>query len=167
MKAVAQIASGDGSGQRLLTFEIGSAAYALPIADVLEVAEVTQTACIPTLPRQVAGVVNHHGDALPVISREALFELSGDELPQPQHLLVVGERPADAGRLGLPVDRVLGLADGPVAGRATELVAGRRPIDGRVVHILSTSQLLARASQAIERAVDRASGRFGPGQGGQ
>ena len=167
MKPLTQTAGGEGSGQRLLTFEIGAAAYALPIADVLEVAEVTRTACIPTLPRQVAGVVNHHGDALPVISREALFELSTEVLPEPQHLLVVGERPADAGRLGLPVDRVLGLADGPVAGRATELVAGRRPIDGRVVHILATSQLLARASQAIERAVDRASGRGGPGQGGQ
>jgi len=167
LKAVAQTASGAGSGQRLLTFEVGAAAYALPIADVLEVAEVTRTACIPTLPGRVAGVVNHHGDALPVISREALFELGSEALPTPQHLLVIGERPADAGRLGLPVDRVLGLADGPAAGRATELVAGRRPIDGRVVHILSTSQLLARASQAIERAVDRASGRSGPGQGGQ
>jgi chemotaxis protein histidine kinase CheA len=166
LKAGIQATIPDGAGQRLLTFEIGAAVYALPIADVLEVAEVPRTACIPTLPRLVAGVVNHHGDALPVISREAVFELSTEVLPEPQHLLVVGERPVDAGRLGLPVDRVLGLADGPVAGRATELVAQRRPIDGRVVHILSTSHLLARASQAIERAVDRASGRIGPGQGG-
>jgi len=166
VKAATHTPGSDVAGQRLLTFEIGAAVYALPIADVLEVAEVAPMACIPTLSRQVAGVVNHHGDALPVMSREALFELNTGELPEPQHLLVIGERPADAGRLGLPVDRVLGLADGPVAGRATELVAGRRPIDGRVVHILSTAHLFARASQAIEGAVDRASGRIGPGQGG-
>ena len=158
--------AGDASGARLLTFEVGAAAYALPIADVVEVADVGRTACIPTLPWRVAGVMNHHGDALPVIRREALFELDGSDLPEPEHLLVVGDGPGDAGRLGVPVDRVLGLADGPAPVRATELVAERRPIDGRVVHILSTSQLFARAAQAIEGAVERASGRLAPDQGG-
>jgi len=156
-------------GCRLLTFEIAGAAYALPIADVLEVSEVSRSACIPTLPPAVAGVVNHHGDALPVVSCAALFGTS-DAAGAPAHLLVIGDGASglgEAGRLGLPVDRVLGLASlGEALPRTGSLVAARRPIDGRIVHILSTGRLLARAAQAIEQAVDRASGRASIGQGG-
>lgn len=155
-------------GARLLTFEIGGAAYALPIADVLEVSEVGRTACIPTLPPTVAGVVNHHGDALPVVARSLLFDLAEDSLSPPEHLLVIGDGPVEAGRLGLPVDRVLGLASIEEAlPRSAALVAARRPIDGRIVHILSTDRLLARAAQAIEQAVDRSAGRTAVGPGGQ
>ncbi|HVP29603.1 MAG TPA: chemotaxis protein CheW [Myxococcota bacterium] len=145
-----------GDGERLLTFEVGGAAYGLPIHDVLEVADVGRVACVPTLPRAVAGVVNHHGDALPVVSRALVFELDEAGLPAPQHLLVLGDRPADTGRVGLPVDRVLGLAHAPgLVPRGSELVAERRPIDGRVVHVLSTGRLLARVAEAIEHASPR------------
>lgn len=155
-------------GCRLLTFEIAGAAYALPIADVLEVSEVSRTACIPTLPPSVAGVVNHHGDALPVVSCQALFGAQEGPASEPTHLLVIGEGAlGESGRLGLPVDRVLGLASlGEPVPRNGALVAARRPIDGRIVHILCTGRLLARAAQAIEQAVDRASGRASIGQGG-
>jgi chemotaxis signal transduction protein len=141
---------------RLLTFEVGQAAYGLPIRDVLEVAEVGRVACVPTLSLAVAGVVNHHGDALPVVSRALVFDLDETALPEPQHLLVLGDRPADTGRVGLPVDRVLGLAHAPgVVARGNELVAERRPIDGRIVHVLSTGRLLARVGEAIEAAGPR------------
>ena len=56
---------------RLVLFEVAGATYAIPIAEVLEVMETAPTAGIPGLPRRLAGVVNHHGDALPVVSREA------------------------------------------------------------------------------------------------
>jgi chemotaxis signal transduction protein len=145
-----------GDADRLLTFEVGNAAYGLPIRDVLEVADVGRVACVPTLPIGVAGVVNHHGDALPVVSRALVFELDEASLPEPQHLLVLGDRPADTGRVGLPVDRVLGLAHAPgVVARGNELVAERRPIDGRIVHVLSTGRLLARVADAIEGAAPR------------
>jgi chemotaxis-related protein WspB len=159
--------STDTNGCRMLTFEIGGAAYALPIADVIEVSEVARTACIPTLPQKVAGVVNHHGDALPVVSRALLFGLDDAALPPPEHLLVVGDGGAESGRLGLPVDRVLGLASVDEAlPRSTTLISARRPLAGRIVHILCTDRLLARAAQAIEQAVDRSAGRGQPGQGG-
>jgi chemotaxis-related protein WspB len=151
----------------MLTFEIGDAAYALPIADVLEVSEVARAACVPTLPPSVAGVVNHHGDALPVVSRALLFELDDATLPPPAHLLVVGDGAGESARLGLPVDRVLGLASvDETLPRGSALIKARRPLFGRIVHILCTDRLLARAAQAIEQAVDRAAGRAGPGQGG-
>jgi chemotaxis signal transduction protein len=61
---------------RLLTFEIGSSLFALPIEGVHEVAAMAELACIPTLPREVAGVINYRGDALPVVRRERLLDPS-------------------------------------------------------------------------------------------
>ena len=58
---------------RLILFEVAGAVYALPIEDVLEVLENRNCVGIPTLPPEVGGVVNHHGEALPVITPSALF----------------------------------------------------------------------------------------------
>jgi CheW-like protein len=142
------------SGERLLTFEVGASLYALPIAHVLEVALVEEVRGIPTLPASTGGVVNLHGDALPVLRRSALFEVAEEGLPAPAHLLVVAGRPDQPGRLGVPVDRVVGLVDGSGAvSRGGELVAERRPIAGRVVGIVDPRVLLVRAREAIERAL--------------
>lgn len=143
--------------EKLVTFEVGGGAYALPIRDVLEVAEVRRAALVPTLPLAVGGVVNHHGDALPVLARSALFDASGASPEQPRHLLILAGRPGDAsGRLGVPVDRILGIVPGWVGpARDPSGVVERRPLDGRVVSILDTRRLLERAAAAIARAVER------------
>ena len=142
--------------EKLVTFEVNGAAWALPIRDVLEVAEVGRVALVPTLPREVGGVVNHHGDALPVLARGTLFE--GDTAAvHPRHLLVLAGRPGDAaGKLGLPVDRILGIVPGRGgAAREPSGVVERRPMDGRVVSILDTKRLLERAATSIARRGER------------
>ena len=149
--------SDSGCEERLISFEVGGAAYALPIADVLEVTEVGRLHAVPSLPLRVGGVVNHHGDALPVVQRSVLFEVA-DPLPAAQQLLVIGGG-GESGRLGLPVDRICGLVPGR-GGSAREgrAVAERRPIDGRVVSVLDTRRLLERAAAAITEAVERSPG---------
>jgi hypothetical protein len=148
----AAFASDAARQERLLTFEVGRSTYALPIAGVLEVAEVGPLACVPTLRLGVAAVINHHGDALPLVDRSALLDLEPAGLPTPQHVLVIAAQP-DGPRLGLPVDRVLGLVDGRGAGPAgPELVAERRSLEGRLLNVLHPEQLVARARQVIERS---------------
>jgi chemotaxis signal transduction protein len=140
--------------ERLLTFEVGGSLYALPIANVIEVAEVEELACIPMLPAATGGVVNLHGDALPVIRRSELFGVDEAGLPAPAHLLVVAVRPDRVARLGVPVDRIAGLIDGTGAASGSgELVAERRPLGGRVVGIVDPRVLVARAREAIERGL--------------
>jgi len=139
--------------ERLILFEIGASAYAIPIADVLEVADFAPWAGVPGLPRHLAGVINQHGDALPVLSRESLFEVGGDHaaLRPPQNVLVLAARGAEAGYLGLPVDRVLGLEEaalGPAQGSG--MVALRLPLRGRVVCVLDGRRTLARAAALID-----------------
>lgn len=142
--------SGHDFEERLLTFEIGAAAYALPIAGVLEVTEAGASSCVPTLPPGRFGVLNLHGDALPVVDRAALLGVDAPEPAAPQ-LLVVSARPPEGARLGLVVDRVLGLIDGRAARAAgADPVAERRNVEGRLTRVLDAERLVARARQVIE-----------------
>ena len=144
------------SQNRLLTFEIGSSLFALPIEGVHEVAEIAELACIPTLSRDVAGVINYRGDALPVVRRERLLEPGAGALHAPQHVLVISDRPSSPPCLGLEVDRVLGFVDGRAAsGRGNDPVAERRPHDGRLMQVVDPPRLVARARKVIEDALAR------------
>jgi chemotaxis signal transduction protein len=138
--------------ERLLTFEIGSSLFALPISGVVEVAEVEQGfAAVPTIPPAVGGVINFHGDALPVLRSAALLGVENDSGKSPAQVVVLTDRPTEQARLGLPVDEILGLVNGPRAtSRGTDPVAERRSIDGRVAKILDPARLVARAESVIE-----------------
>jgi len=142
--------------RRLVLFEVGIGAYALPIADVIEVTEWSPLAAIPTLPAAIAGVINHHGDALPIVARDVLLEEAVAGAP-PEHVLVLGVAGAGSGRLGVPVDRVIGLVDVPAGSSASDaLVVERRPLRGRIVAVLDAARLLERAERVIEQVGGRA-----------
>jgi chemotaxis signal transduction protein len=140
------------SGDRLLSFEIQGQLFAMPIAGVLEVADMNERSCIPSVPRSLACVVNYRGDALPVVRREHLLEISPEsEDSGTEHLLVLTDSRTNSARLGLDVDRVLGFIDGPGArSRGRDPVAERRPEQGRVAHILDPARLIERARNVIE-----------------
>jgi chemotaxis signal transduction protein len=142
--------------ERLLTFAVGGGVYALPIASVLEVAEAGGDACIPTVPRGTAWVMNYHGDALPVVRSAKLFDLDEASVPAPEHVLVISARAFQAPSFGLPVDRILGLVNGVGASaRDREPVAERRSLDGRVANVLDAQRLVAKAREVIEQALGR------------
>jgi chemotaxis signal transduction protein len=138
---------------RVLAFEVGGVAFALPISDVREVTDLEALCAIPTLPRDLAGVTNHRGDALPVVAPTLLLELSAERLPTPRQLLVIGGSGDEPAKLGLPVDRVLGLARAPRGQRpAGGVVRARGTLDGRMLRVLDASKLLAQAEAEILRA---------------
>jgi chemotaxis signal transduction protein len=149
-------AAGQSRDERLLTFEIGGSLYALPISGVVEVTEVEEGfAAVPTLPAQIGGVINFHGDALPVLRSPALLGIEGAAPKTPAQVVVVTDRPTEKARLGLPVDEILGLVNGPRAtARGTDPVAERRSIDGRVANLLDPARLVAKAESVIERELD-------------
>jgi chemotaxis signal transduction protein len=140
--------------ERLLSFEVAGAVYAVPIADVAEVTELSRIAAVPTLPLRVGGVMNHQGDALPIVHRTELFDVAPERLAEPRHVLVLARGGEGHGVLGLPVDRILGLVDGSGGvARGADAVVERRPIDGRVVSVLDARRLLERAAETIEKSV--------------
>ena len=165
-----------GDSERFLTFEVESSVYALPIAEVHEVAQATRICCVPTISRELVGVMNWHGDALPVVSTPLLLD-GCEDIPCAEgdvgeaedcdiqdepagtvsvlggaHVLVVSSRDDEQAQLGLPIDRVIGLVDGPRRRRGGgRLVVERRPVEGRVVSVLDPRRLVARATELIER----------------
>jgi chemotaxis signal transduction protein len=145
-----------GAEERLLTFEVAGDLYAIPIAGVLEVAEIGRLTCIPTLPKRIGGVINHHGDALPVINCASLFDLDEDALGEPSVILVVAGRGDESACLGIPIDRVLGLVDGaPASMIGARAIAERRSIDGRVASVLDPGRLVNQARSVIESSLGR------------
>jgi len=142
--------------ERLLAFEVAGSLYALPIGCVVEVGEVGPVACIPTLPGEVGGVMNHHGDALPVLRRGVLLRVSEDELPEPAHVLAVTARSSGGPRVGVPVDRIVGFVEGdPAIARGEDPVAERRVVEDRVLFVLDPQRLVARAKDQIEHGLAR------------
>ena len=139
--------------ERLLTFEIAGGVYALPLDRVLEVADVTPISCIPTVSARVAGVVNYHGDALPIAHRAMLLALPDADENEPQQIVVIADEMTGAARVGLPVDRVLGLVDSSAGtARGEGVVCERRTVADRVVSVLDPKRLIARAQEAIQDA---------------
>jgi chemotaxis signal transduction protein len=155
-------------GARLLMFLFDDVRYALPIAWVVEVAEKDRVSSVPSLALPIGGVMNWHGEALPLVATELLLGRDRDEAGatpfgaattvgySQDQVLVVAERPGSPARLGMPVDRVVGLVVGPgYDGRKGEgLVVERRPVDGRIVHILDPAVLVARGAEVVESATN-------------
>ncbi len=145
--------SASSTQDRLLTFELAGSLYALPIAGVLEVADAAPLALVPTLPFEIGGVVNHQGDALPVLSQAALLEAPASARAAAQLVVVTDGGEGSGSRLGLPVDRVIGLAPGRAAlARGLDPVAERRNIGGRMANVIDPQRLLARAREVIATA---------------
>lgn len=149
----------DKPGARLLTFEAAGELYALPIDEILEVSETSEIASIPTVPRSFGGVMNHRGDALPVLSLQVL--LGSDARPESassagtgleaRHLLVLSRDDDHSPKLGLPVDSVQGFVNAPTESEKCEgVVKERFSLEGRDVVVIDSRQLMARATSVIE-----------------
>jgi chemotaxis signal transduction protein len=144
---------------RLLGFESAGGLFALPIGEILEVSETTEIASIPTVPRSCGGVMNHRGDALPVLSLQVLL---GSEIAlqsagsiraglEGTHLLVLSGEDDHLPKLGLPVDSVQGFVSAPTDSEACQgVVKERFRLDDREVVVIDSRQLMARASSVIE-----------------
>jgi purine-binding chemotaxis protein CheW len=113
--------------------------YALPVEQVLEVAEPGDTAPVPGSPAHVIGVRNLRGQVIPVISLAHLLGLSED---QPQRIVVAELGPR---RAALAVERVLdvdALPD-PVEPTESPYLSGAALIDGTLVGLLDADAILA------------------------
>jgi len=153
--ASARGSDGGSIAQRLLAFELCGTLFALPITEVAEVADLDVLASVPMVDRRVGGVVNHHGDAVPVVFGDALLGTERTLYPQDRPLLILARDPDDPNRYGVPVDRIWGLVEGPPPAptRGAGPVAERRPLDGRMLCVLDPASLLERAREVIAGSV--------------
>ncbi|HKB51971.1 MAG TPA: chemotaxis protein CheW [Solirubrobacterales bacterium] len=113
--------------------------YALPVEQVLEVADLGEIAPVPGSPPEIAGVRNLRGQVIPVIGLATMLGLSGDE---PSRVVV-----AESGELraGLVVDEVLDVGELPPASEQVEsnYLLGACLADGELVGVLDVEAVLA------------------------
>lgn len=112
--------------------------YALPVEQVLEVADLGEIASVPGSPAEILGVRNLRGEVIPVIDLATMLGLSGAE---PSRVVV-----AESGELraGLVVDEVLDVGEMPPASEQAEsdYLLGAFLIDGELVGALDLDAVL-------------------------
>ena len=89
-------------------FRVAGGGYALPVANVLEVAEVGLLAPVPGAPSPVRGVRNLHGQVLAVV--DLAVALGVERNHQASRLLIVE---SEGRRAGLVIDEVVDVAELP------------------------------------------------------
>ena len=103
---------------KTLVFHIGRERYALPLASVLRVLPVARLKALPGAPHFVPGLLDLHGEAIPVIDLSRLAGTPPDAVRYDTRILLVEiDAAGRRRRLGLKAERVAGVAaiDGELA----------------------------------------------------
>jgi chemotaxis-related protein WspB len=95
---------------KALVFHIGADRYALPLKAVERVLPAMELKQLPQAPAFVAGIMDLHGQAVPVIDLTRLSGLERGELLTDTRILLV-QYPRAGRLLGLLADRVQGIAE--------------------------------------------------------
>ena len=125
-------------------FRVGAESFALPVGQVLEVAELGSLAPVPGAPPSVLGVRNLRGQVLPVIDLATV--LGTARAPGTQKLVIAEE----AGRrAGLAIDEVTDVAElhGETQDSDSRLLTGSTLVEGDLVGIVDVRGVFS----AIER----------------
>jgi purine-binding chemotaxis protein CheW len=106
----------DDRSYRALVFKVGEKHFGLPLAAVVEVLEMGTTPTpVPGAPQWLEGMINHHGQVVPVVQMGKFWTIPTESRSN-QVILVDYEND----RMGLIVDHVESVeevrADGPSAG---------------------------------------------------
>jgi purine-binding chemotaxis protein CheW len=112
--------------------------YALPVADVLEVAELGDITPVPGAGAAMLGVRNLRGQVLPVVDLATLFGLP----PADPERIVIAER--GGLRAGLAVDTVAGVEQLPEASEEVDSrhLTGAALADGALVGVIDVESVL-------------------------
>jgi purine-binding chemotaxis protein CheW len=121
-------------------FRVGAESFALPVEQVLEVAELGELSPVPGAPPSVLGVRNLRGQVLPVID---LATVLGTAPANSASKLVIAEQ--SGRRAGLAIDQVtdVGELTGPLQETDSPLLAGSTLAAGELVGVVDVAGVFA------------------------
>ncbi len=112
----------------LLVFQLANQRFALPLSVVERVVQVVEFCPLPKMPDYIHGVINYHGDLIPVINMHFLFGIPTKEIELPDQLIIAA---TSTGKLALLVN----VTHEVVEIKKDEIVASNKIIYGmRFVH---------------------------------
>jgi purine-binding chemotaxis protein CheW len=118
--------------------------YALPVADVLEVADIGEITPVPGAVDAVIGLKNLRGSVITVVDLATIMQLSA--IAQRQRIVVA----EDGGRqVALAVDSVVGVEPVPSSSETVESphLVGAALIDGSLVGVIDVKSVLDELQQ--------------------
>jgi purine-binding chemotaxis protein CheW len=126
-------------------FRVGDENFALPVTQVLEVADLGTVAPVPGAPSSVLGVRNLRGQVLPLIDLSALLGTSRRDGRADKLVIAEGE----GRRAGLAIDEVTDVAElaGPLQETDSPFLSGSTLVAGDLIGILD----IAGVFDAVER----------------
>lgn len=93
--------------QKIVHFCLDQFRYALPVSDVLTIERAVSITPVPKAPAYVAGVINFHGDIIPVLDLRKLFGLPPHEVRLEDRFIIAR---TSQGLVALVVDSVAGVS---------------------------------------------------------
>lgn len=89
--------------RQFVLFHLGDTEFAVPIEQVVRVVPLTKSTRVPRAPAFLEGVINLHGDIVPIVDLKKRFQLAGTPYDDEARIIVVQ---VDGQRVGLIVDAV-------------------------------------------------------------
>ena len=119
----------DGRQHRFVSFRLEQDAFALPLERVERALRMVATVPLPEAPTWMLGVINMHGQVLPVLDLGQRFGRDAKEPHPSQRLLVVSQEPRNVALLVDDIESVLSAEEGRLEPPSGHL-AGSRVLAG-------------------------------------
>lgn len=74
---------------KLVVFELSGQRFALDIASVEQIVRIVEINSLPEMPEYIAGVINFHGEIIPVLDMHFLFNRNHKEIELSDQLIIV------------------------------------------------------------------------------
>ncbi len=112
-----------GAAGKLVVFTLDELRYSLPLDSVERIVRMVEITSLPKAPEIVAGVINVHGEILPVMNVRRRFRLPERQADLKDHLVIAH---TSRRRVALGVDAVTGV----VVGSAKQITSGDQIMHG-------------------------------------
>lgn len=97
-----------GCTSKLIVFELSDKRFALDISTVEQVVQIAEINSLPEMPDYIPGVINFHGDIIPVVDLNFLFNRCQKDIDLSDQLIVIK---TSSLRCALWVNTTIGLVD--------------------------------------------------------
>lgn len=97
-----------GYTSKLLVFELDSRRYAVDIKCVEQVVRIVDVDLLPEMPRYISGLINYHGDIIPVVDLDFLFNRTSREICLTDQLIIIK---TSSLKCALKVDTTIGIVN--------------------------------------------------------